>query len=202
MKKRLTGLLFLIVGSEYTLAQKGDTIAAIIPLTPTPQFRDSLCLNRDKMKFSSVIPDYTNSKGHPRSFTGNQMTLELETFRRKTTVFDASYSKFIVPAAMVSFGVFARKSAWLQELDYRTSYEMGERNGYLAFVDACKCTNIEKNNRSRMSGRLKFSLFPIRTYGYCLYRGDKNENYTSVFLFIQFFSVAFCKANSTYLLSF
>lgn len=125
MKQALVGFLFFIIGTANTLAQESDSVKVVLPPKPV-QLKDSLRRSRSEMKFSPIIPDYTNMEGDPYSFSDNQMTFKLDRHQKEATIFNAPYSKFIIPSALISYGVLARKYDWLQELDRSTHYEVSE----------------------------------------------------------------------------
>jgi hypothetical protein len=126
MKQTFVGFLFLIIGTGYASAQQGDTIRVINRPMPGEQVGDSLRLNKSKMKFSPIIPDYTDLDRLFYSSSDNQMTLGLDMPRKKINIFNAPYSKFIIPTALISYGILTRKYDWLQELDRSTHHEVNE----------------------------------------------------------------------------
>lgn len=126
MKQVFAGLLFLVIGVESVSAQKEDSIGVDNSFIMVSQFKDSLRLNTNKTRLSPEIPDHWTLESYSRSFTGKQLTFRPDKAQKRTTVFNTPYIKFIIPAALISYGVFAREYDRLQELDRSTHDEVSE----------------------------------------------------------------------------
>ena len=123
MKHAFVGLLFFIIGIGNILAQQEDSIRIDLPHSPILYPKDSLRLNK---KFTPAIPDNNNFDRYSSFYSDNTITLKLGEPKKKTNVFNAPYSRFIIPTVLVSYGILTRESDWLQELDHSTHYEVSE----------------------------------------------------------------------------
>lgn len=126
IKRYITFVIsFLSVVNIY--AQEGDTIRtkrSELPkrLLPT----DSLIQDKQNRPLNSALSDY-------RSMDNNLFSLSKEDnitlnwgISKKKTFFNSSYSKFIIPTALISYGVIARGNNSLLNLDHSTHNEIKE----------------------------------------------------------------------------
>jgi Membrane-associated phospholipid phosphatase len=58
--------------------------------------------------------------------TVDHMAIDLNKMPKRTNISNASYSKFIIPTVMISYGIITRGSRLLQELDHSTNREIIE----------------------------------------------------------------------------
>jgi len=125
MKQTVVGFLFLLIGTGYTFAQQSDSIKVINPSMPVPEQRWFTKPNKSEKIFPPIISDNRLEK-YPYLSTENQMTFTFDKSQKKKNIFNAPYSKFIIPTAFISYGILTRKYEWLQELDRSTHNEISE----------------------------------------------------------------------------
>lgn len=127
MKQVFAVILFLFTGISGLLAQ--DTTKVIIPAVPThQQNKDPLLQDKRTLKYRTEIPGYNSINDYNSGYPGNQMTLSFDypVKKSKTNILNASYSKFIIPTTLISYGVVTRGSKSLQSLDQSTYNEVSE----------------------------------------------------------------------------
>lgn len=126
MKQIVAVLIPFIFFVGNVCAQKGDTIRVLIPPPPNLHKNDSLLHSKENLKFQSVLPDYIYWEDQLSVNSDNRMTFKMNTPHAKKNIFNSSYSKFIIPTALISYGVLTRENRWLQELDHSTNHEIYE----------------------------------------------------------------------------
>lgn len=119
----LVPFIFL-VGNVY--AQKGDTIKGLTLPSPNVYKKDSLLHNKENSKFQLVLPDYNYLEDPFSVNSDDRMRFKMNIPNKKKSLFNSSYSKFIIPTALISYGILARENKWLQELDHSTNHEIHE----------------------------------------------------------------------------
>jgi len=123
--KQLLAVIFLFIGGTLMLyAQQEDSIKVKIPSKTILQTKDSLLHDKRSLKFPPVYQDYNRLNNIPVlidekiSFTWDKP--------KKAGILNASYSKFIIPTALISYGIITRGNKSLQQLDYSTHNEISE----------------------------------------------------------------------------
>jgi len=130
MKHSLAVILLLFIISNLSIyAQQEDTIKVKIPHIPLIQAKDSLRKDKSSLQMNAIHPDYNDfnnlNKNSP-VFTYNRIQFTLDKPRKGTGIFNAPYSKFIIPTALISYGVITRGNKSLQQLDQSTHNEISE----------------------------------------------------------------------------
>ncbi len=108
-------------------AQSTDTVKVDLPTLPVIS-EDSLGVYRESVEVNPVISDMMESndlKKIPYKGDG-PMTFKFDGVPHRKNIFDSSYSKFIIPTAMISYGVITRGNNKLKELDYNVHHEVTE----------------------------------------------------------------------------
>lgn len=119
----LVSFIFLM-GNIY--AQKGDTIRVLIAPPPNVYKNDSLFHSKENLKCQLVLLDYICLEDQFSINPDNSMTFKMSGLQKKKNLFNSSYSKFIVPTALISYGILTRENKWLQDLDHSTNHEIHE----------------------------------------------------------------------------
>lgn len=125
MRYLFVAILFALATVLGIHAQSTDTIKVVLPTLPVI-LKDSL---RPSYKtVNPVISNFRKNEDMKNHFYTNEspMTFELDRIPRKKNIFNSSYSKFIIPTAMISYGIMAQGSERLKELDYSTHHEITE----------------------------------------------------------------------------
>ncbi len=105
-------------------AQSGDTIRTKFPLLPKTS-SDSLNLKSS----NNVIPSISDPQIKKESLllgNSDKISTEYNIPNEKKTFFNSSYSKFIIPTALISYGIITRGNRSLLNLDHSTNNEVGE----------------------------------------------------------------------------
>lgn len=130
MKTLITTLFILLLAAGHASAQQRDTIRLVEPPRDTLQFNRYLRLDtKDK-----IVSPYGNPGEKSYALASDRKAFKWNKIQ-EMPLFNASYSRFIIPTAFVSYGVLARKYAWMQELDHSTSYEIGEHFTKSIWID-------------------------------------------------------------------
>ncbi|MBB4035462.1 membrane-associated phospholipid phosphatase [Dysgonomonas hofstadii] len=125
--KHLFAVIFLFIVSSLSIyAQQEDTIKVKILPKTTLQFKDSLLRDKASLKLNPLHPDYNNMDKLYPVFDESRITFDFGKTNRKPNIFNASYSKFIIPTALISYGVITRGNKSLQQLDQSTHNEISE----------------------------------------------------------------------------
>lgn len=143
MRHPIAVILFLWGTVSAIHAQEADTTKVILPVLPAKNFRDSVRSVPKTYEMKPVIPDFREYNDLDNfDYSNNQMTFKLEKTSKKN-IFNSSYSKFIIPTALISYGLLARGSEKLKELDHSTHHEISEHytarihlDDYTQFVPA------------------------------------------------------------------
>ncbi|MDR2915009.1 MAG: phosphatase PAP2 family protein [Tannerella sp.] len=126
----MKNLLIVLVLSTTSLgcvhAQERDTVK--IKTLPDLQPGKKIRPEKDNLNLNTLPPEYYNldkesklSENYQLDFTyGNQKN------KNSFSQFSASYSKFIIPTAMISYGIITRNNKSLQTLDQSTHIEVCE----------------------------------------------------------------------------
>ncbi len=105
-------------------AQSGDSIRTKFPLLPKTS-SDSLNLKSS----NNVIPSISDPQIKKESLllgNSDKISTEYNIPNEKKTFFNSSYSKFIIPTALISYGIITRGNRSLLNLDHSTNNEVGE----------------------------------------------------------------------------
>lgn len=126
MKHSLAIILLLIVNCCSIYAQQEDTTKVKMPAKTAIQIKDSLREDKNSLKLIPLCQDYSHLNNNLHIPTDEKTVLSLDQPIKKTNIFSASYSKFIIPTALISYGIITRKSKSLQQLDHSTHNEVSE----------------------------------------------------------------------------
>ncbi|GAB6007625.1 phosphatase PAP2 family protein [Dysgonomonas reticulitermitis] len=126
MKHLLAVILLLIVGSFSIYAQQEDTIKIKMPPQIMVQSKDSLGKDKNSLNFTPLYRDYNRLENDLLISMDEKITSSFDKSKGKTNIFNAPYSKFIIPAALVSYGIITRGNKPLQQLDHSTNNEVNE----------------------------------------------------------------------------
>lgn len=126
MKRIPVFFIFNILGILCIQAQQKDSTEIKLPSKFQPD--DPFSLNKSTLKLETSPPIYNNLDIYSPAFGDEQFNFTPEKLYKKknSSLLNASYSKFIIPAAMISYGVITRKSSSLQALDHSTHREVSE----------------------------------------------------------------------------
>ncbi len=138
-------LIFLLLTAyvSFSSAQE-DTIRVYRQSEPTLSLSDSLLLNRNKVNIEAITDNPTNTlECSVLSTPQDEMTLHLDDVTPKKGFFNSSYSKFIIPTTLITYGVLTRTNKSLRNLDLSTNNEVGEHiskknpfDNYIQFAPA------------------------------------------------------------------
>lgn len=126
MKHLLAVILLFIVDTFSIYAQQEDTIKIKMPHQIMIQSKDSLGKDKNNLNFTPLYRDYNRLENDLLISMDEKITSSFDKSKRKTNIFNASYSKFIIPAALVSYGIITRGNKPLQQLDHSTNNEVNE----------------------------------------------------------------------------
>lgn len=125
MKQIVAVLVPIIFFAGNIYAQKKDTIRILIP-PPVVYKKDFLLYSKENVQFQPVLPDYNYFEDQFSINSDNRMTFKMNTPHKGENIFNAIYSKFIIPSVLISYGVLTRENRWLQDLDHSTNHEIRE----------------------------------------------------------------------------
>lgn len=125
MKGLFCLVIFAITSTIQLYAQKEDSLSVKQKATPRTVTIDSLIPNR---RNSKALPPESLKKADLYSLVPKErkMNMELDLPEKKKTFFHSSYSKFVIPAALISYGLFTRGNSSLLNLDHSTNEEIQE----------------------------------------------------------------------------
>ncbi|MDR2953826.1 MAG: phosphatase PAP2 family protein [Prevotella sp.] len=126
MKHSLAVIFLFLIGNLTIYAQQEDSIKVKIPSKTVLQPKDSLLLDKSGSKLSPLYRDYNGLNNNLPILKDEKMTFTLDKPRRKADIFNVSYSRFIIPMALISYGVITRGNKSLQQLDHSTHNEINE----------------------------------------------------------------------------
>ena len=129
MKSIIIILLLAQVFTSYSYADQKDSICIKQSLSPQKTVSDSSILKKDRsiLQARSFNQDYSGIKNNLLELSEkDKITIGIECPTRKKTVFNSSYSMFIVPSALISYGILSRGNKSLLKLDQSTNHEVGE----------------------------------------------------------------------------
>lgn len=121
-------VLLLFLSTTYTYAQQEDSTRVKQSLALPKQIypADSLKYRNESMPTHNIIQNPTILGNNPFLLSKKEDIQWDFKAPQKKSLFNASYSKFIIPAALISYGVIARGNGSLLKLDYSTNHEVGE----------------------------------------------------------------------------
>lgn len=126
MKQTLITLVILIATTTFALAQHEDSIRITTPSIPVLPFVDSLRTNKDAERHTPTMYKPTNPEVQLHLFSDTRTTFKLDKKQKEKHLFNATYTKLLVPIIFISYGVLAQESGWLKELDRSTHHEVSE----------------------------------------------------------------------------
>lgn len=108
----------------HLLAQSRDSVQIDIPSLPKV-LNDSLTLKKSKNLISPS--SFTTKENNPLLEDLNNGTIiEYDFPKQKRTFFNSSYTRFVIPTALISYGLIARGNESLLNLDHSTNDEIKE----------------------------------------------------------------------------
>lgn len=124
MKRTILASAFILFFLSQLRAHSGDTIRVNHRLSlPYTIERDSLSFRKNE-NISPFLSIPTKGQNLLFSEREDKMTMKYET--KKRSLFNSSYTKFIIPTALISYGLIARGNESLLNLDHSTNNEVGE----------------------------------------------------------------------------
>ncbi|MFV0328779.1 MAG: phosphatase PAP2 family protein [Dysgonomonas sp.] len=124
MKHSLAIILLLIISCFSLYAQQEDTIK--ISSKATLQVKDSLREDKSSLKLTPLYRNHNRMDNDWLLSTDEKIAFSFDKPIEKKNIFNASYSKFIIPTALISYGIITRESKSLQQLDHSTHNEISE----------------------------------------------------------------------------
>lgn len=124
MKQIILITLFVLGLTLQLSAQSGDSIRIQLPLLPHP-LSDSLNL-RSRNNIIPYMHYPMREKASLLLGNNNEMSMEYNFPIAKKNFLNSSYSKFVIPTALVSYGIIARGNKSLLNLDQSTNNEVTE----------------------------------------------------------------------------
>lgn len=121
MKHLFTITVFLTIFLLKAYSQEVDSTKTR-KNTPEMQIKDSLKADRIGL---NIGPDY-NRYGNDLIKTDDLLKFELNESHKNSNIFNSSYSKFIIPTGLISFGVLSRSNKSFLRLDQSTHNEISE----------------------------------------------------------------------------
>lgn len=124
MKQLILILVFIFSLAIQVNAQSGDSIRTKLPPLPKTS-SDSLNLKSS----NNAIPSISDPLIEKESLligNSDKISMEYNIPSEKKTIFNSSYSKFIIPTALISYGIITRGNRSLLNLDHSTNDEVGE----------------------------------------------------------------------------
>ncbi|MFV0469413.1 MAG: phosphatase PAP2 family protein [Dysgonomonas sp.] len=118
----ISTFLFILVVQLY--GQREDSIR----IDGHEQFPQTIKADSSILKKSnSLVPlsSFPTKENEPLS-AGKEMAVRYDLSKDKKTFFNSSYSRFIIPTALISYGIVARGNKSLLNLDRSTNHEVGE----------------------------------------------------------------------------
>lgn len=118
----ISTFLFILVVQLY--GQREDSIR----IDGHEQFPQTVKSDSSILKRSnSLVPlsSFPTKENEPLS-AGKKMAIEYDLSKDKKTFFNSSYSRFIIPTTLISYGIVARGNKSLLNLDRSTNHEVGE----------------------------------------------------------------------------
>lgn len=124
MKQTILIAIFLLNLVMQLHAQSEDSIRTNLPIQPKTQ-TDSINLKKNHY----LIPYLSNPIRENDILSFGSKHEKYTTYRspnEKKTFFNSSYSKFLIPTALISYGIIAQENKSLLNLDHSTNNEVGE----------------------------------------------------------------------------
>ena len=137
-------IFLLLIGYVSFISAQEDTIRIRRQSESIPPISDSLLLNRDMVNIEATTNSLTNIlESSVFETPQDEITLHLDKVTPKKGFFNSSYSKFIIPTTLITYGVLTRTSKSLRNLDLSTNNEVGEHiskknpfDNYIQFAPA------------------------------------------------------------------
>lgn len=126
MKHSLTIILLFIISCFSLYAQQEDTTKVKISSKTTLQVKDSLREDKSSLKLTPLYRNHNRMDYDWLLSTDEKIAFSFDKPIEKKNIFNASYSKFIIPTALISYGIITRESKSLQQLDRSTHNEVSE----------------------------------------------------------------------------
>lgn len=86
---------------------------------------DSLGLHKSDLRMKDMSPDFKDLGNNVFMLPSDEPTFDLDK-PKKTGIFNSSYSQFIIPTALITYGVLTRTNKTLVQLDHSTNNEVQE----------------------------------------------------------------------------
>lgn len=126
MKHSLAIILLLIISYFSLYAQQEDTTKVKISSKTTLQVKDSLREDKSNLKLAPLYQNHNRMDKDWLLSTDEKIAFNFDKPIEKKNIFNATYSKFIIPTVLISYGIITRESRSLQQLDHSTHNEVSE----------------------------------------------------------------------------
>lgn len=124
MKHSLSFFLLFTCFVSFSFAQH-DTTRLRLKTQSKIVISDSLGQYKSSPDLKAITPQFKDSGNKIFSLSNEEMTFNLDK-PEKTNIFTSSYSRFIIPTALISYGVLTRTNKSLRQLDQSTNNEVAE----------------------------------------------------------------------------
>lgn len=135
MKHLLAVIILFTVNCLCIRAQQEDTIKTETPFKNILQPNDTLFQDKKDLKINSFHPEYNHFEKQDSEFCEDHVTSGFDKTKRETNIFNAPYSKFIIPTTLIFYGVVTRGNTTLRRLDHNAHYEVTKRLKVLIPID-------------------------------------------------------------------
>lgn len=127
MKQPILFLFLFFICVSFLMAQEDSTKLRQYNQSKVV-ITDSLGLNKNDLYMHPMSPDFKDLGNNIFTLPSDEPTFDLEK-PKKTGIFNSSYSQFIIPTALITYGVLTRTTESLQQLDHSTNNEVKEHMG-------------------------------------------------------------------------
>lgn len=126
MRYPIAVILFLFGSISVICAQSTDTTRVVSPVLPVNKINDPVQAIPKTYNMNPAVSEFKEyNDWMDLDYADKQMTFKFEKSSIKN-IFNSSYSKFIIPTALISYGLLARGSEGLLKLDHSTNHEISE----------------------------------------------------------------------------
>lgn len=128
-------VLFLLMTNSVIHAQNADTIKLGLPVLPVFS-NDSLKFYPKSVNINPIVPVVNDDVRKFIHGYEKPVNFKLNISTHIKSLVTSSYSKFLIPTAMISYGIIAQGNEKLKELDHSTHFEIKEHySNHIHFDD-------------------------------------------------------------------
>lgn len=149
MKRYVSFYLLFIIGSLSYICAQVDVYKIKPSSLPKLSLPDSLRFNKYKPVIPTFQGEYNEYQRQLLAISNQKKSMQLD-FSEKKTIFNSSYSRFIIPAALISYGVITHSNKSVRALDTSTNHEVSEHflgrvhyDDYLQFAPAASVYGLD-----------------------------------------------------------